>query len=80
MVVTGIPPICNEQMTTHVHGRDETQTGAPGMSHTMRTSLLLSVATILCRPLAAEETAPRDMHLSLSECIEIALGNNSAIT
>ena len=49
------------------------------MLRVLRTALF-TAATALSWPLAAEETAPGDMHLSLSECIEIALGNNTAIT
>ena len=54
--------------------------GTPGTSRLLRIALLFTVASMLSGPLVAEETAPRDMHLSLAECIEIALGNNSAIT
>lgn len=50
------------------------------MSNVLRTALLFTVAAIVSAPLVAEETSPRGMHLSLSECIEIALGNNTAIT
>ena len=44
------------------------------MPNALRTALLLAVAVILSAPAAAEEPATRDMHLSLSECIEIASG------
>lgn len=50
------------------------------MPNALRTALLFAVAVILFAPAAAEEPATRDMHLSLSDCIEIALGNNTAIT
>lgn len=50
------------------------------MPNALRTALLVAVAVILSAPAAAKEPATRDMHLSLSECIEIALGNNTAIT
>ena len=50
------------------------------MSHVLKTALLFAAAVVLSAPVPAEETASRDMHLGLSECIEIALGNNTAIT
>ena len=50
------------------------------MSRTLKTALLFAIAAVLSAPVSAEETASKDMHLSLSECIEIALGNNTAIT
>lgn len=49
------------------------------MSNVLRTVLLVAVAVILSAPVAAEEPATRDMHLSLSDCIEIALANNTEI-
>ncbi len=50
------------------------------MSYVLKTALLFAIAAVVSAPVAAEEAATRDMHLSLSECIEIALGNNTAIT
>ncbi len=50
------------------------------MSRMLKKALLFAVAAALSAPVSAEETASREMHLSLSECIEIALGNNTAIT
>ena len=50
------------------------------MSHVLKTALLFAIAAVLSAPVAAEEPAARDMHLSLSDCIDIALGNNTAIT
>ncbi|MDE2888362.1 MAG: TolC family protein [Gemmatimonadota bacterium] len=49
------------------------------MSFVLKTALLFATAAVLSAPVAAEETATRDMHLSLSECIEIALANNTDI-
>ncbi len=54
-------------------------TGAPGMSYVLKTALLFTIAAVLSTPVAAEETTTKDMHLSLSECIEIALANNTEI-
>lgn len=50
------------------------------MSYVLKTALLFAIAAVVSAPVAAEEAATRDMHLSLSECIEIALGNNTGIT
>ncbi len=50
------------------------------MSRMLRTALLATIAAVISSPVAAEETASGEMHLSLSECVEIALGNNPAIT
>ena len=50
------------------------------MSYVLRTALLFTLAAFLSARVAAEEAASREMHLSLTECIEIALGNNTAIT
>ena len=50
------------------------------MSRMLRTVLLATIAAVISSPVAAEEEASREMHLSLSECVGIALGNNTAIT
>ncbi len=50
------------------------------MSYVLKTALLFTIAAIVSAPVSAEEAATKDMHLSLSECIEIALGNNTSIT
>jgi outer membrane protein len=50
------------------------------MSRVLRTALLVTIAAVISSPVSAEEEASREMHLSLTECIEIALGNNTAIT
>ena len=44
------------------------------MSYVLKTALLFTIAAVLSTPVAAEETTTKDMHLSLSECIEIAPG------
>lgn len=49
------------------------------MSYVLKTALLFTIAAVLSAPVSAEEAATKDMHLSLSECIEIALGNNTDI-
>lgn len=49
------------------------------MLQVLMSALIFAVGAIPAVPVWAGEAPPREMHLSLSECVEIALGNNTAI-